>query len=203
MRWTTAATLRKDAETFARLHAARWAGRGWSRLAELGHSLPDWLEDVGRGMIDKGRFGMCVHEVDGSPVCVDFHLLAGEELAAVNMGWDERYAKLAPARLAGLRLVERAAAWGCRRLRLGRGEHESKLCLANGNDPVACSIFMPPSARLPNAYAHALPALAREHARDFARRALPPRWFDATRSVRHRAAPGTRLQGPSLRRLRS
>jgi CelD/BcsL family acetyltransferase involved in cellulose biosynthesis len=187
-RWSTAETLRADAEAFARLHTARWRGRGWSRLADLGPRLPDWLEDVGRQLIEQGRFRMCVLEVDGSPICVDFHLLAGEELSAVNVGWDERYARLAPARVAAVRLVEAACAWGCRRLNLGRGEHANKLCLANGNDPVACTMVMPPSGRLPSAYARALPVLVREHAREIAERAVPAEWLEATRAIRRQGA---------------
>ena len=53
-RWSDATTLRADAEAFARLHAGRWEGRGWSRLADLGARLPDWLEELGRPLIDAG-----------------------------------------------------------------------------------------------------------------------------------------------------
>jgi CelD/BcsL family acetyltransferase involved in cellulose biosynthesis len=183
-RWSTAETLRSDAEAFARLHMARWRGRGWSRLADLGPRLADWLEDLGRQLIEQGRFRMCVLEVDGSPICVDFHLLAGEELSAVNVGWDERYASLAPARLAAVRLVEGACAWGARRLNLGRGELANKVALANGNDPVACAMVMPPSARLPGAYARALPVLLREHMREIAERVMPAERLEAIRAIR-------------------
>jgi CelD/BcsL family acetyltransferase involved in cellulose biosynthesis len=182
-RWSNATTLRADAEAFARLHVARWRRRGWSRLSDLGSRLPDWIEDVGRELIDEGRFRMCVLEVDGSPVCVDFHLLAGEELTTINVGWDERYAGLAPPRLAALRLVEDACRRGCRRLRLGRGEHQHKLCLANGNDPVACTMVMPPSPRLAHAYARVLPVLLKERAREIVARAAPAQ---AARSRRWR-----------------
>jgi len=194
-RWTTAETLRADAEAFARLHTSRWRGRGWSRLSELGSRLPDWIEDVGRDLIDEGRFRMCVLEVEGSPICVDFHVLAGDELSTVNVGWDARYAKLAPPRLAALRLVEGACRWGCRRLRLGCGDHEHKLSLANGNDPVDCSMVIPPSPRLPHAYLSALPVLAHEHARELAARSVPQQWVGTIRSL----APGARARRRSER----
>jgi CelD/BcsL family acetyltransferase involved in cellulose biosynthesis len=181
-RWSTAATLRADSEAFARLHRARWERRGWSRLLDLGGHLPDWLEGLGRDLIGSGRFRMCVLELDGASICVDFHLLAGEELCAINVGWDERYARLAPPRLAALRLVEAACGWGCERLSLGRGAQPNKLCLANGNDPVAQTTVMPASARLPATYATTLPVLLREQAREIAMRALPERFLDATRS---------------------
>jgi CelD/BcsL family acetyltransferase involved in cellulose biosynthesis len=183
-RWSTRATLRADAEAFADLHAARWKDRGWSRLADLGERLPDWLEELGSSLIDSGRFRMCVLEVAGSPVCVDFGLLAGRELAAVNSGWDERYAKLAPAKLAVLRVVQGAYERDCERVHLGVGEKASKLRLANGNDPVAWTIFMPPSSRLPRTYGGALPALLRRRASDAAERALPADRLEALRRLR-------------------
>ncbi|HTC72452.1 MAG TPA: GNAT family N-acetyltransferase, partial [Solirubrobacteraceae bacterium] len=183
-RWSTRATLRADAEAFAELHAARWKDRGWSRLADLGEHLPDWLEELGSSLIDSGRFRMCVLEVAGAPVCVDFGLLAGRELAAVNSGWDERYAKLAPAKLAVLRVVQGAYERGCERVHLGVGEKASKLRLANGNDPVAWTIFMPPSSRLPRTYGGALPALLRRRASDAAERALPADKLEALRRLR-------------------
>jgi CelD/BcsL family acetyltransferase involved in cellulose biosynthesis len=183
-RWSTRATLRADAEAFAGLHAARWKDRGWSRLADLGERLPDWLEELGGSLIDSGRFRMCVLEVAGVPVCVDFGLLAGTQLAAVNSGWDERYAKLAPAKLAVLRVVQGAYERGCERVHLGVGEKANKLRLANGNDPVAWTIFMPPSSRLPLTYGGALPALLRRRASDAAERALPADKLEALRRLR-------------------
>jgi CelD/BcsL family acetyltransferase involved in cellulose biosynthesis len=183
-RWSTATTLRADAEAFARLHRERWRRRGWSRLADLGSRLPDWLEEVGRELIDEGRFRMCVLELEGAPVCVDFHLQAGEELTTVNVGWDERHAPLAPPRIAALRLIEGACGWGCRRLRLGRGEQQHKLCLATGNEPVGCALVMPASTRLPAAYLHALPALWHEHAREVRSRVAPGRGERITSGAR-------------------
>jgi CelD/BcsL family acetyltransferase involved in cellulose biosynthesis len=183
-RWSTAATLRTDAESFARLHGSRWRERGWSRLSELGEQLPDWIYELGRGLVDDGRFQMCVLELDGAPICVDFGLIAGGELAAINSGWDERYAKLAPAKLAVLNVVRRAYERGCRRIHLGTGEKANKLRLANGNDPVAWTMFIAPSPRLPQTYASALPLLLRRRASDAAERALPADKLEALRRLR-------------------
>ncbi|MGO9319783.1 MAG: GNAT family N-acetyltransferase [Solirubrobacteraceae bacterium] len=183
-RWSTAATLRADAEAFARLHGGRWMRRGWSRLSDLGERLPDWIEELGRELIERGRFQMCVLEIDGSPICVDFGLIAGSELAAINSGWDERYAKLAPAKLAVLRVVRGAYERGCARIHLGCGEKANKVRLANGNDPVAWTVFMPPSPRLPQTYGSALPGLLRRRVRDAAERALPADKFEALRRLR-------------------
>jgi CelD/BcsL family acetyltransferase involved in cellulose biosynthesis len=184
-RWTTAETLRADAEAFARLHLMRWGPRGDSRLADLGSSLPDWIEEVGRDLVEEGRFRMGVLEVDGSPICVDFNLLAGEELAAINVGWDERYAKLAPARIAAARLVEAAYGWGCHRIHLGRAATPHKLRLANGDDPSARSIVLPPSPRLAKVYARVLPVLLNDYGREIAERSLTEQGLRRVRSIRH------------------
>lgn len=189
-RISTPETYLADAEAFARLHAGRWDERGWSRFADLGERLRDWFEDLGRGMVEQDRVRMYVLEVGGEPACVKFCLRAGEELATVNLGWDERYAKLAPAKLSMLRVVQDGYALGCGRVHLGTGNHANKLRLANGNDPVAWTIFIPPSPRLPQAYGSALPELVRRRARDAAERALPPERFESLKGLKTRLRPG-------------
>ncbi|MGO9488775.1 MAG: GNAT family N-acetyltransferase [Solirubrobacteraceae bacterium] len=193
-RWSDAGTLRADAEAFARLHGSRWEGRGWSRLADLGERLPDWLEEVGAPLIGGRRFGLCVLEVDGEPICVDFHLSAGEQAAGVNVGWDERYARLAPAKLAVLRVVGEAYDKDCRRVGLGNGNLANKLRLANGNDPVAWTAIVPPSPRLLQAYALLLPGQARRHARQALARTLPEPWLEQVKGAL------ARLRGCALSR---
>jgi CelD/BcsL family acetyltransferase involved in cellulose biosynthesis len=180
-RWSTAESLRADVEAFSRLHGSRWEDRGWSRLSDLGGALTDWLLELGSAPGERLR--MCVLEVDGTPVCVDFGLIAGDEFAAINSGWDERYAKLAPAKLTLLRKVQDAYGLGARRVHLGVGDNPNKVRLANGNDPAARTIFMPPSRRLPRAYASVLPELARTRTRELAKRALPPNSFDALKGL--------------------
>jgi len=186
-RWTTAETLSADVETFARLHRARWEGRGWSRLVDLRERLPQWFDALARPLIAEGRFRMCVLEVGGVPVCVDFGLLAGGELAAINSAWDESYAKLSPAKLAVLRVVESAYELGARRVHLGSGEQQNKLRLANGDDPVAWTVLLPGSPRLPYAYACMLPLFARSYVRDLATRMLPAEQVARLRTLSRRS----------------
>jgi CelD/BcsL family acetyltransferase involved in cellulose biosynthesis len=185
-RWSDASTLRADAEAFARLHGHRWDGRGWSRLSELGERLPDWLEELGTSLISQRRLGLCVLEVEGKAVCVDLHLSAGEEAIGVNVGWDEEYARLAPAKLALLRVVRAAYEKECRRLSLGNGNLKNKLRMANGNDPVAWSSVIPPSPRFVQAYATILPALAKVQARELLTRALPQQWYERVKAAGQR-----------------
>jgi CelD/BcsL family acetyltransferase involved in cellulose biosynthesis len=182
-RWSDAASLRADAESFARLHSARWEGRGWSRLADLGPRMADWLEDLAAPLLAQGRLGLCVLEVEGRPICVDLHLSAGEEAVGVNVGWDEQYARLAPASLAVLRVVAGAYEKGCRRLRLGNGRLANKVRLSNTDDPVAWTALVPPSSRAPLAYGTLLPGLLRMHGRELLVHALGERWLERLKAT--------------------
>jgi CelD/BcsL family acetyltransferase involved in cellulose biosynthesis len=186
-RWTTAATLSADVEAFSRLHSGRWEGRGWSRLSDLGERLPRWFEELAGELIAEGRFRMSVLEVHGTPICVDFGVLAGGELAAINSAWDESYAKLSPAKLAVLRVVESAYELGAKRVHLGCGDQLNKLRLANGDDPVAWTLLLAPSSRLPYTYVRLLPLLARTSVREIASRALAPEQLERLRSLAARA----------------
>jgi CelD/BcsL family acetyltransferase involved in cellulose biosynthesis len=186
VRWTSRETLRGDAETFARLHRSSWQGRGRSRLVVLADRLADWLESLGRELIDDQRFRLCVLEADGAPICADLRLIAGEESAGINVGWDRRYRRLAPGKLAAVEGVRDAYRAGCRYMQLGYGEHPHKLLFANGNDPVAWSVFLVPSRRLPYTYGQLLPSHLRERGREAAQRALPASWFAALRDIRQK-----------------
>jgi CelD/BcsL family acetyltransferase involved in cellulose biosynthesis len=186
-RWTTAETLSDDVETFARLHRARWDGRGWSRLVDLGERLPQWFDELARELIGERRFRMCVLEVGGVPVSLDFGLFAGGELAAINTAWDDAYAKLSPAKLSAARVIESAYALGATRVHLGSGEQENKLRLANGDDPVAWTVLLPGSPRLPYAYARMLPLFSRSYTRDLTTRLLPAEQVARLRSLSRRS----------------
>jgi CelD/BcsL family acetyltransferase involved in cellulose biosynthesis len=182
-RWTDVTTLRADAESFARLHSSHWEGRGWSRLADLGPRLPDWLEELGGALIGEGRFGLCVLEVEGEPVCVDLSISAGGEVAGLNVGWDDSYARMAPAKLAVLRVIADAYSKDVRRVGLGNGGLANKIRLANGDDPVAWTTVIPATPMAPLAYGMLLPRLLRIHARELAGRALPEPWLERLKGL--------------------
>ena len=183
VRWTDASTLRDDAQSFARLHAGRWESRGWSRLADLGERLPDWVVEVVSPLIDEGRAGLCVLELDGEPICIDLHFSAGEEVVGVNVGWDQAHAKLGPAKLVLLRVIERAYANGAARVNLGNGTLSNKVRIANSDDPAAWTSVLAPRPRLPLAYAAIAPVLARRHTRALLARTLPERWFERLKDL--------------------
>ena len=174
-RWSDAGTLRADAEAFARLHSVRWQGKGWSRLTDLGERLPIWLEDLFRPLIERGRFGLGVLEIDGEPICVDISLSAGRRVEGVNVGWDERFARFGPAKLTLLHVVANAYENGCEVVGLGQGSTTHKVRIANAEEQVTWTTVLPPGRPMPIAYAQLAPALARMHVREGIQR-LPEPW---------------------------
>ena len=179
-RWSDAATLHADAEAFARLHSERWEGRGWSRLADLGPRLAPWLEDLCSGTLASGRVGLCVLELAGETICVDLHMSAGAEAVGVNVGWDPRQARLAPAKIALLQVLRSAFQKGCERFDLGVGTQQNKLRIANESEPVAWTALIPAGAGLPAAWATLAPDLTRAQVR----KRLPESWKERIRAAR-------------------
>lgn len=179
-RWSEAATLHADAEAFARLHSARWEGRGWSRLTDLGPRLTPWLEDVCSGTLASGRAGLCVLELGGEAICVDLHMSAGTEAIGVNVGWDQRQARLAPAKIALLHVLRSSFDRGCERFDLGVGTQQNKRRIANESEPVAWTALLPATASLPLSWATLAPDLARAQVR----KRLPESWKERIRAAR-------------------
>ena len=162
-RLSTPETLAADLETLMRLHAARWEGRGDSFVTPDAPALARAVAEAGRAM-PEGRIRLHVTEIDGAAISAQLFLAAGGEAVFFNGGWDEAHARLKPALLGLLDLVEDAFARGDRRIDLGPGAHHYKLRLASGDDPVASAMLVFPSARVLLAAGRRLPALARRAA---------------------------------------
>lgn len=185
-RLATEATLHDDASAFTRLHADRWEGRGSSSLVALGERLPAMIEAAGRALLDGGRFWLRMLDLDGEPISAQLFLVAGGRVLYLNGGWDERHAKLKPSMLGLLDTVEEAFAQGARKIDLGLGEQAYKQRFADGNDPVAWSILLPPGPRRPLTRAHTAPMLARYALRDTAKRALTDEQAARLRALKQR-----------------
>lgn len=186
-RMSTTETLQGDIATLMRLHSARWEERrGESNLVAFGGSMSAMLEDVGRRLLEEGRFRLWIAEVAGEPIGADLYLAAGGEVLGVNGGWSESWKTLSPPLLATTRTIEDAFERGDRRLDLGMGDQSHKVRFADGNDPVGWSVLMVPSRRLPLTYARTFPTLARSRLRETARRGLPARRIDQLRALRSR-----------------
>src|ERR1700729_592399 len=158
MRLSTTQTLREDVESFARLHAMRWEGRGQSRLSALGDRLRETLLDTGHALLndkhsnpsEEGpRFRLRIMEIAGETICADISIAGGREIVGFNMGWDERFKRMSPALLAFLYKIRDGFDYGDHRVQLGWGGHSYKLRFANGNAPITWNLVLPAGPRPP------------------------------------------------------
>jgi CelD/BcsL family acetyltransferase involved in cellulose biosynthesis len=166
VRLSTAETVEADIATFIRLHEARWQSRWESYLLAMGERLPLWLAEMAEGLVDDARFRLWVVEVDGTPVCADFSLVAGGEIANLNGGWDEKFKKLAPARIVVAHLVEDAYKRGERRLEMGWGMIEYKRAFAEGTDRIDWTALVPPGRGMARGVAAVAPTAFKQRLRD-------------------------------------
>jgi CelD/BcsL family acetyltransferase involved in cellulose biosynthesis len=188
-RAATGATLRADLEAFARLHVARWEGRGQSGVAARGTPLVEMLEAAGRQMLEGDRLRVWVVELEGAPIAVNVFLAAGGEVMFWNGGWDERHARLKPAMLVILAALEDALERGERRLDLGGGEQAYKLRFADGNDPLFWGGLTIPGPRYPVTLARTGPRRVAGAVREGVRRTVTDEQYDRLRRARAAAVP--------------
>jgi CelD/BcsL family acetyltransferase involved in cellulose biosynthesis len=155
-RMSAAETVTADIHMFIALHARRWQQLGESRLVALGERLPLLLGELAQALLPTERFRLLLLELEGEPVAAQLAIAGGGELAGINTGWDERFKRFSPARLAVIYTLEDCFARGERRLSLGREESyrvgrltgSYKLRFADGNNPVAESVLVPADVRL-------------------------------------------------------
>jgi CelD/BcsL family acetyltransferase involved in cellulose biosynthesis len=196
-RMSTADTLRRDIESFQRLHAARWLGRGHSTFVTPGQRVVEMLQDAGDRLIGEERFRVWVMEIDGEPIATDIYLCAGGNVTGVNCGWDERWKGLSPPLLSTMHTIEDSIERGETRLDMGAGEESHKTRFANCDSPLAWSVLMTPGRRLAHTVAQTAPGLATPAARDLARRRLKPEQVDRLRDMQRRVRALRRgVRGP-------
>lgn len=175
-----------DLDVFFRLHAARWRDRADSSIVRYRSALLGMLQEIASGDPAGQRLRLWVLETDGEPISTQLFIAAGGEVAYVNGGWAERSARLRPAMLGILYAIEDAFARGERRMDLGAGEQHYKRRLADGDDPVAWTILIPPGRRQAVTCARVAPMLASHLLRDAVKRTLPPGQLDRLRAARTR-----------------
>lgn len=185
-RFSTRETLADDWAAMVRLHAGRWEGRGASSIVAGGTALNTAYQAIGHELLERGEFRLRVLEIDGTPISVQLFAAIGSEVIYINGGWDEEFAQFKPSMLGILDAVEDAFARGERRMDLGPGAQPYKLRFADGTDPVAWWVLIPPGRRMPLALARTLPRTTWRELRDAAKRALPPERVDRLRELRRR-----------------
>ncbi len=192
-RTSTPETLEADVDTFVRLHSSRWEGRGSSRFVELGEGLPAVLNDIGETLLQReGRFRLQILEVAGEPISAQLFLSAGGYVVYVNGGWDERFARLKPALLAILLMIDDAFSRGDSDVDLGVGEVSYKLRFADSDAPVAWTMLLPRGARLPLTGVKLAPTVGRAALRNAVKRHLSAEQVNRYRALRARLEPGAR-----------
>jgi CelD/BcsL family acetyltransferase involved in cellulose biosynthesis len=189
-RFSTRETLRDDWAAMIRLHSGRWEGRGASSIVAGGEALAAAYEAIGHQLLEAGGFRLRVLELDGKPISVQLFTALGGEVIYLNGGWDEQFAQFKPAMLGILDAIEDAFARGDRRMDLGPGAQPYKLRFADGTDPVAWWVLIPPGRRMPLALARTLPRTTWRELRDAAKRGLSPERADRLRAVRARIGRG-------------
>src|SRR5215218_132183 len=185
-RFSTRETLADDWDAMVRLHAGRWEGRGASSIVAGGASLSTAYKAIGYELLERGEFRLRVLELDGKAISVQLFAAIGGEVIYINGGWDEEHAQFKPAMLGILDAIEDAFARGERRMDLGPGAQPYKLRFADGTDPVAWWVLIPPGRRMPLTLARTLPRTTWRELRDAAKRALPPERVDRLRELRRR-----------------
>jgi CelD/BcsL family acetyltransferase involved in cellulose biosynthesis len=187
-RMSTQATLRSDIESFQRLHAARWRGRGRSTFVSYGQRVGEMLLDSGRALIADERFRLWVMEVAGEPIAADIYIAAGGAVNGISGGWDERWKPLSPPLQATMRTIEDSIERREFRIDMGAGDESHKTRFANQNTPLAWSVLMTPGRRLAQTFAVTAPMLADRATREFAKRALAPQQVERLRRLRRSVA---------------
>ncbi len=185
-RFSTTDTVEDDIEIFMRLHATRWQQRGNSAIVAMGDSYAGMLKELSSMHLADGRLRLGMLEIDGTPISAQLFIGAGAEVAYINGGWDERYARLKPAMLAILYAIEDALARKQTRLDLGAGALPYKQRLADGSDPVGWTVLLTPGRRLAFTLARTAPMLMGSAIRETAKRALSQEQASRVRALRAR-----------------
>lgn len=186
-RLSTIDTLDRDLDALLHLHRVRWQGRGTSSIVADERSNRAMYSALARAHLHSGRFRLWMLELDGAPISAQMFVEAGGEILYINGGWDERFAKLKPAMLGILYAVEQGIGQGESRMDLAPGAQPYKLRFADGGDPVAWTILVIPSVRMPLTALSIAPMLGRISMREAARRALSPQAVERGRRLRRRA----------------
>lgn len=191
VRACTPNTLDADVDTLLRLHESRWEGRGQSSLAAHGEKLGAALKEIGGKLLAKpGRFMLWTLEIEGQAICSDLSLGAGGHVLGVVNGWDEQHSRLKPAMLGILTTIEEAFARGDTLVDLGTGAQDYKLRFADTDSPIAWTVMLPPSLRMPRACVSVATMVGRGALRTAVKRRVSTEQADRYRRLRAKLSNG-------------
>jgi CelD/BcsL family acetyltransferase involved in cellulose biosynthesis len=178
------ASLRRDLDSFARLHHARWADRGGSSVPVAATSM---LAEAGESLIDSGRFRLwMIDGPDGEAISAKVLVAAGGVVAAWARGFDEGWSRHAPGILATHVAIEDAFERGDDLYDMGGGEADDKQQFAGEDRPVVWRTSYPRGPRYPLARLSGLPENAARRGSVPLRRWLGPERVNRLRGLLRR-----------------
>lgn len=156
---TDAIELRRDLESFARLHYQRWMSRGGSGV--LNARVQRMLEDVAGQLTGQQRFRIVSIEVGGETIGSIICVSAGGEAAAWSSGFDERWSRFEPSILAMLAAFRYALTFGDSTLDLGAGGQPYKYRFSDGEDHLEWVLLVRSGLKAPLARGQMIPLRTR------------------------------------------
>ena len=126
--------LDRDLDSLARLHHARWSGRGGSRALDAPREA--MLRLAGRELGPE-RFRLVSIDVDGESISAHLFVRAGATRAYWLGGFDDRWEACRPSLQVLAAAIEDGIECGDERLELGPGGQDYKYRLADGEDAVS------------------------------------------------------------------
>ena len=170
----------------ARLHYARWRGRGGS--VALDPSVERALAQAGRELLPSGRFRLVWIEAEGRAISAQAFIAAGREVSYWNGGFDEAWASEQPSMRALIVAIEDAFVRADHRFDLGGGAEPYKYRLADGEDTLETTLVAPRGGRYPLTRLQ----LAPRRLRGALSRRLPEPLHERLHRLRSLGRPGSR-----------
>ncbi|HSK98414.1 MAG TPA: GNAT family N-acetyltransferase, partial [Euzebyales bacterium] len=152
---TDAGELEERVDDFARLHHARFAGRGGSAVLDPG--VLRMLVDAGARMLDGGDYRLWLVEVDGKVISAHLLLAAGGRVTYWLGGFDDDWGSEQPALQTLAAALEHAYASGATAFDLGPGAQDYKERFTKQAVPGVDALLVPPGVRRAAAHARGLP----------------------------------------------
>jgi CelD/BcsL family acetyltransferase involved in cellulose biosynthesis len=193
---TDAAELDDRIDDFARLHHARFEGRGGSAVLDGG--VTRMLSEAGTRMLAGERFRLWVIEAEGKVISAHLLLAAGGRVTYWLGGFDDEWGSEQPALQTLAVALEHTFASGGTVFDLGPGLQDYKLRFTKQTVPGIDALLAPPGPRRALTLARVLPPRLRHEAIRRARRAVPQETKDAVRGWLRRVRPGAAQQPDHL-----
>jgi len=141
----SAEELDRDLASFARLHRARWSGRGGSEALTPG--VERMVHDAAHELLADERFRLFCIDVGGRTIATEVFVAAGGELSYWLGGFDDDWAAQRPSLLGIVSAIDDGLQRGEARCDLGPGGQAYKYRLADSEQRADWLTMAPPGPR--------------------------------------------------------